>query len=279
VGTAHPMVSGTAKIRPQGAMFEVTPEVSGQGRCEMKRGYCLVLACLIWPAAAAGASSQGDEFRVLRMGMIKEIEVDVERTSRMINKEKLDNRVMEAMATVPRHEFVPTQERPHAYENRPLPIGYGQTISQPYIVALMTDLLKVGPNHRVLEVGTGSGYQAAILAELAAEVYTIEIIQELGEQARDRLRRLGYDKVTVRVGDGYYGWPQHAPFDGIIVTAAADHIPPPLIQQLKPGGRMVIPVGGPFMIQQLVLVEKEEDGKVKTRQVLPVRFVPLTGKH
>jgi protein-L-isoaspartate(D-aspartate) O-methyltransferase len=245
----------------------------------MKRGYCRVLTCLIWLAPAAGASSQGDEFRVLRMGMIKEIEVDVERTSRMISKEKLDNRVMEAMATVPRHEFVPTQERPHAYENRPLPIGYGQTISQPYIVALMTDLLNVGPNHRVLEVGTGSGYQAAILAELAAEVYTIEIIEELGEQARDRLRRLGYDKVTVRVGDGYYGWPQHAPFDGIIVTAAADHIPPPLIQQLKPGGRMVIPVGGPFMIQQLVLVEKEEDGKVKTRQVLPVRFVPLTGKH
>jgi protein-L-isoaspartate(D-aspartate) O-methyltransferase len=191
----------------------------------------------------------------------------------------LDPRVLEAMARVPRHEFVPERQRAHAYENRPLPIGYGQTISQPYIVALMTDLLRVDPDSTVLEVGTGSGYQAAVLAELARRVHTIEIIEELGDQAARRLQRLGYRNVEAAIGDGYYGWQERAPFDAIVVTAAASHIPPHLVRQLKPGGRMVIPVGQRFLVQQLTLVEKDSEGQVATRQLLPVSFVPLTGGH
>ena len=187
--------------------------------------------------------------------------------------------MLEAIGTVPRHQFVPEDEMPYAYENRPLPIGRGQTISQPYIVAIMTDLLKVTSNSKVLELGTGSGYQAAILAELVDQVYSIEIIEFLGEQARKRLKRLGYSNVKVKIGDGYYGWEEHGPFDAIIVTAAGSHIPPPLIKQLKPGGRLMIPIGSAFMTQQLLLVNKEKDGKIITRQILPVRFVPLTGKH
>ena len=191
----------------------------------------------------------------------------------------MDPRVMAVLAEVPRHEFVPQNQRPHAYENRPLPIGHGQTISQPYIVALMTDLLQPKAGDRVLEIGTGSGYQAAVLAGLVEKVFTIEIIAELGRQAADRLQRLGYENVTVRTGDGYYGWQEEAPFDGIVVTAAADHIPPPLIRQLKPGGRVVIRVGSRFMVQQLVLVQKDAEGATTTRQILPVLFVPLTGGH
>jgi protein-L-isoaspartate(D-aspartate) O-methyltransferase len=183
------------------------------------------------------------------------------------------------MGAIPRHEFVPKGERSNAYQDRPLPIGHGQTISQPYIVALMTELLELNPDDVVLEVGTGSGYQAAVLSPLCREVYTIEIVPALAEQAKANLERLGFANVTVRLGDGYYGWPQHAPFDAIIVTAAASHVPPPLIQQLKPGGRMVIPVGGPFFVQQLIMVEKAADGSVSTRHLLPVRFVPLTGGH
>lgn len=191
----------------------------------------------------------------------------------------LDPAVLEAMALVPRHEFVPVGQRVNAYENRPLPIGYGQTISQPYIVALMTHLARVGPESIVLEIGTGSGYQAAVLSELARQVHTIEIVEGLGHQASDRLQRLGYANVETAIGDGYHGWPERAPFDAIVVTAAASHIPPPLVQQLKPGGRMVIPVGQRFLVQQLTLVEKDPDGAVKTRQLLPVSFVPLTGGH
>ena len=209
--------------------------------------------------------------------MIEEIEGDVRETSAYIDKEALDERVMEAMGRVPRHEFVPAELRPHAYKNRPLPIGHGQTISQPYIVALMTDLLKPKPGHRVLELGTGSGYQAAILAELTDRVFSIEIIDALGDEAAARLQRLGYKNIETRVGDGYYGWEEEAPFDTIVVTAASGQIPPPLISQLKPGGRMVIPVGGRFQVQQLMLVEKAVDGKLTVRQILPVRFVPLTG--
>ncbi len=220
-----------------------------------------------------------DKYTSARQTMVHAIEADAHFTSFFINKTALEPKVMEAMGKVPRHEFVPRKERHNAYENRPLPIGHGQTISQPYIVALMTDLLKPERQQKVLEVGTGSGYQAAILAELVDEVFTIEIIKPLGNQARQHLQQLNYDNVNVRVGDGYYGWEEHGPFDGIVVTAAASHIPPPLIQQLKPGGRMVIPVGSRFMIQQLVLVEKDAAGKVTTRQILPVRFVPLTGKH
>jgi len=188
-------------------------------------------------------------------------------------------RVLAAMRQVPRHRFVPPDLLGSAYADRPLPIGYGQTISQPYIVALMTELAEPRPGQRALEIGTGSGYQAAVLSPLVAEVFTIEIIEPLGRAARDRLRALGYKNVEVRVGDGYFGWPEKAPFDIIIVTAAANHIPPPLIEQLKPGGRMVIPVGNPFQTQSLMLVTKGDKGPrdVRVRNVLPVAFVPLVG--
>jgi len=185
--------------------------------------------------------------------------------------------VADAMLAVPRHEFVPANLQRHAYENRPLPIGYGQTISQPYIVALMTELAQVSRGERVLEIGTGSGYQAAILAALGAKVHTIEIIPELGRIAGARLKRQGRN-VDARVGDGYFGWPEAAPFDAILVTAAAGHVPPPLVRQLAPSGRMVIPVGPPFVVQQLVLVSKD-GAKVRTRQLLPVSFVPLTRRR
>jgi protein-L-isoaspartate(D-aspartate) O-methyltransferase len=190
-----------------------------------------------------------------------------------------DPRVLEVLRQVPRHEFVPAAEVRYAYENRPLPIGHGQTISQPYIVALMTELLRTKPAEAVLEIGTGSGYQAAVLARLTFSVHSIEIVEPLYREASARLKRLGYGNIFTRSGDGYYGWPEAAPFDAIIVTAAANHIPPPLIRQLKPGGRMVIPVGASFLTQHLVLVEKNADGGVTTRQLLPVRFVPLTGGH
>ena len=226
------------------------------------------------------AISQTDAlFEKARQRLVNEIKADVQQTSIYLDKEALDPRVMRAMATVPRHKFVPLMQRPFAYLNRPLPIGHGQTISQPYIVAIMTDLIKPKPGHRVLEIGTGSGYQAAILAEVVKEVYTIEIIKPLGEDAEARFKDLNYRNVKSRIGDGYYGWKEAAPFDGIVVTAAAGHVPPPLIQQLKPGGRMIIPVGSRFMVQQLVIVEKDMQGKVTTRQILPVRFVPLTGGH
>lgn len=239
----------------------------------------LLVGVALLLAAPALLRAADDPFQTARDRMVREIEGDVRRTSERIGKAALDPLVMEVMARVPRHEFVPPSHRSQAYDNRPQAIGYGQTISQPYIVALMTDLLKVGPESKVLEVGTGSGYQAAVLAEFVREVYSIEIIGELAETAAERLKRLGYGNVQVRTGDGYYGWKEHAPFDGIVVTAAAGHIPPPLIEQLKPGARMVIPVGGPFFVQQLMLVQKGEKGELQTRQVLPVAFVPLTGGH
>jgi protein-L-isoaspartate(D-aspartate) O-methyltransferase len=211
--------------------------------------------------------------------MIRAIQADVIETSVYIGKEAFDPAVMRAMASVPRHEFVPQNQKAHAYENRPLPIGYGQTISQPYIVALMTDLLGLSKDDKVLEIGTGSGYQAAILNELTAHVFTIEIIEPLGKKAIETYKRLHLDNINVRIGDGYFGWEEQAPFDAIIVTAAADHVPPPLVKQLKNGGRMVIPVGSRFFVQQLVLVTKDDKGKITTKQLLPVRFVPLTGKH
>jgi protein-L-isoaspartate(D-aspartate) O-methyltransferase len=234
---------------------------------------CLVL--LLLPASAA----PGDEYAEARQQLVEEIEQDVRDTSLYLDKQALDPRVMTAISRVPRHQFVPGAQRHHAYANRPLPIGFGQTISQPYIVALMSDLIKPRAGDRVLELGTGSGYQAAILAELTGQVFSIEIIDALGKQATERLARLGYDNVTVRIGDGYYGWEEHAPFDAIVVTAAAGHVPPPLVAQLKPGGRMVIPVGSRFLTQQLVLIEKQPDGQLVTRQILPVMFVPLTGDH
>ena len=187
-----------------------------------------------------------------------------------------DEIVLEAMRRVPRHEFVTKRHKSRAYADSPLPIGYDQTISQPYIVGFMTEMLKVKKEHKVLEIGTGSGYQAAVLAEIVDDVYSIEIIKGLGEQVTTRLKRLNYQNITVRIGDGYFGWEERAPFDAIIVTAAADHIPPPLVNQLKPGGRMGIPVGGRFQVQNLLIVEKALDGTVTTKQVMPVRFVPLT---
>ncbi len=189
----------------------------------------------------------------------------------------LNPQVLDAMYKVPRHEFVDYSMRPFAYADRPLPIGHGQTISQPYIVAYMTEVLELKGDEKVLEIGTGSGYQAAVLAEIVPEVYTIEIVEPLGRTARERLARLGYGNVEVQIGDGYFGWEEHAPFDAIIVTAAASHIPPPLIDQLKPGGRMIIPVGPVFYVQYLMLVEKNKDGSVTQRKTMPVRFVPLTG--
>ncbi len=185
--------------------------------------------------------------------------------------------VLRAMRTVPRHRFVPEDLRRHAHDDSPLPIGYGQTISQPYIVATMTELLQIAAGDRVLEVGTGSGYQAAVLAELVQDVFTIEIVEPLKNRADALLRALGYANVHVRHGDGYYGWEEQGPFDAIIVTAAASHIPPPLVSQLKPGGRMVIPVGPPLQVQSLMLIEKRQDGSVTQRNLMAVRFVPLTG--
>jgi len=186
-----------------------------------------------------------------------------------------DNAVLKAMRAVPRHLFIPERERHAAYADRPVPIGYGQTISQPFIVAYMTAIAKVDQDSRVLEIGAGSGYQAAVLAELTEHVYTIEIVSELAKWAEERLLRAGYDTVRVKQGDGYYGWEEFAPFDAIVVTAAAPHIPPSLVQQLKEGGRIVIPVGSPFRTQQLVLVERKGD-EVRTRNLMPVRFVPFT---
>lgn len=220
-----------------------------------------------------------DVYNQQRETLVDIIKAEVSKTRDLLNQESLEEQVFDALRKVPRHEFVRDAERPYAYENRPLPIGYGQTISQPYIVAVMTDLLKLKKTDRVLEVGTGSGYQAAILAELAGSVYSIEIVEQLGKQAADNLKRAGYTAVNTRIGDGYYGWETEAPFDCIVVTAVASHIPPPLIKQLKPGGRMIIPVGAQFMTQYLVLVAKAVDGKITTRQILPVSFVPLTGKH
>jgi protein-L-isoaspartate(D-aspartate) O-methyltransferase len=241
--------------------------------------FCWCAGILSLIAQTASASTSESDYAAARARLVEVIESDVRETSVYLDKEALDPRVMEAIATVPRHQFVPDDQRAHAYENRPLSIGHGQTISQPYIVAIMTDLLKLKPGDRVLEIGTGSGYQAAVLAPLTEAVFTIEIIEPLAREAQARFRRLGYANIRSRIGDGYYGWEEQGPFDAIIVTAAADHVPPPLIKQLKPGARMVIPVGGRFLTQQLVLVSKDDDQHVTTRQILPVRFVPLTGEH
>ena len=221
----------------------------------------------------------GDAFMKQRNELVDEIKEDVIKTRHFLESGTLDERVLEALRKVPRHEFVSEDQQSAAYENRPLAIGYGQTISQPYIVAIMTDLLKPKKTDRILEIGTGSGYQAAILAELVDSVYTIEIVEELAKLGVENLKRANYKNVHTRTGDGYYGWESEAPFDGIIVTAVASHVPPPLIKQLKPGGRMILPVGGQFMMQYLTLIMKDSDNKVTTRQLLPVSFVPLTGTH
>ena len=207
--------------------------------------------------------------------MLREIEADVRRLAGELGKPSLNPLTMAAMADVPRHEFVPADRRDLAYLNHALPLSRGQTISQPFIVALMTDLLAVGAEDTVLEIGTGSGYQAAVLAQLVKQVYSVEFIAELGEQALAKLRSLGYGNIEVRTGDGNDGWPEHAPYDGIIVTAAAKRIPHALIEQLKSGGRLVIPIGAPYETQWLTVVEKDQQGATRERQLLPVAFVPL----
>ncbi len=239
-------------------------------------GFALALLCLAHvcvPGLLHSANAgEADGFAAARERMV---ERDIARSSWAREGVK-DKRVLDAMRAVPRHEFVPEARRHEAYADRPLPIGHGQTISQPYIVAYMTELLKAEPEHKALEIGTGSGYQAAVLAEIVDKVYTIEIIEPLAERGEKDLKEQGYDNVEVKHGDGYFGWPEHAPFDVIIVTAAASHIPPPLVEQLKPGGHMVIPVGPPLQTQHLIVVEKLEDGTIRRKSVMPVRFVPLT---
>ncbi|RLA57321.1 MAG: protein-L-isoaspartate O-methyltransferase [Gammaproteobacteria bacterium] len=214
-----------------------------------------------------------------REGMLDAIRDSVRNSTDYTGRSQLSARVLDAMGAVAREEFVLPQYRHLAYQNTPLPIEAGQTISQPLIVALMTELLDPQSDDVVLEVGTGSGYQAAVLAHLVKHIYSVEIVEELAEGAAEVLQRLGYTNVTVRAGDGYAGWPQHAPFDGIIVTAAAGEIPPPLLQQLKPGGKLVIPVGKEHGSQELLLVEVDDAGEISRQSVLPVRFVPLTGEH
>ncbi len=238
----------------------------------------LLRGVLLLPVIAGTVAAQSEQ-ETARQGMVREIEQTQRQVAAETGRKTLDVRVLSAIAEVPRHLFVPASLQRQAYENRPLPIGHGQTISQPYIVALMTDLLRPQPGDRVFELGTGSGYQAAILAKLTKEVYSVEIIEPLGNEAAQRLDNLGYANVKVKVADGYYGWPEHAPFDAIIVTAAGSHVPPPLVRQLKPGGRMVIPVGASFLTQHLMLIEKQRDGTVVSRQILPVSFVPLVGGH
>ncbi|MDD5179789.1 MAG: protein-L-isoaspartate(D-aspartate) O-methyltransferase [Gallionellaceae bacterium] len=224
------------------------------------------------------APADGDRHTLARHRMVEEIKAMANETYGH-EPMPISEKVLSVMGRVPRHRFVPEEESYGAYYNHPLPIGHGQTISQPYIVALMTELLMVGKQDRVLEVGTGSGYQAAILAEMAGEVFSMEIIEPLAARAATLLNELGYANVQVKVGDGNYGWPAHAPFDGIIVTATADHVPQPLLDQLKPDGRMVIPVGDWSYAQELILITKSRDGALQRKNILPVRFVPLTGGH
>ena len=221
------------------------------------------------------SSSDAQDFAASRSRMVAEVEALYAETQRETGLAAMSPAVRAALGKVERHRLVPREQQGAAYANRPLPIGSGQTISQPYIVALSTDLLAPKPDHVVLEVGTGSGYQAAVLAEVVKQVYTIELIDSLGRTAAQRLAEMGYRNIEVRIGDGYAGWPERAPFDGIVVTAAAPKIPPALIAQLKPGGRMVIPVGGDGFIQYLKLVTKRADGGYDEREVIPVRFVPL----
>jgi protein-L-isoaspartate(D-aspartate) O-methyltransferase len=237
-----------------------SPTCSGAGRF-------LLLLCFFCASCTDAKPPASTDLAAQRQAM-----VETQIAARGIS----DPATLEAMRTVPRHEFLPMRLRDEAYMDYPLPIGHGQTISQPYIVAFMTDVIRPQPGEKILEIGAGSGYQAAILAQMGAEVYTIEIVEPLAEMARQTLERLGYKNARVKHGDGYRGWPEHAPFDAIVVTCAPDKIPPDLLAQLKDGGRMIIPVGG-GMNQELVLLRKEGD-KIEKQSVLPVRFVPMTGE-
>jgi protein-L-isoaspartate(D-aspartate) O-methyltransferase len=234
-----------------------------------------LLAALLAAMVPAEAAAKDDTARV-RERLVREIAGDARDTAPYTGRAQFSAPVMQAMLKVPRHLFVPPLQRAYAYDNRPLPIGHGQTISQPYIVALMSELLDVEPGNRVLEIGTGSGYQAAVLAQMGAEVYTIEIVEPVGLMGAQALREAGYAAVKTRIGDGYAGWPEAAPFDAVIVTAAPTAIPAPLIAQLKTGGRIVVPVGGQHETQQLMVAVKRADGTLDERRTIPVRFVPLT---
>jgi protein-L-isoaspartate(D-aspartate) O-methyltransferase len=252
---------------------------SGIADRRLPTGRSLRLAGLALVLAFAGTvddvtRAEEDRWARPRAAMVRTIQAHADSLPAM-NGQGLSPAVLDVMGKVPRHRFVPERVEGQAYADAPLPIGHGQTISQPFIVALMSHLVRARPESTVLEIGTGSGYQAAVLSPLVKAVCTIEIIPALGEDAARRLQNLGYDNVQTRIGDGYFGWPECGPFDGILVTAAAGHVPPPLVKQLKPGGRMVIPVGTVFGPQFLTLVEKAKDGQVTSRQLLPVRFVPL----
>jgi len=238
------------------------------------RRRCLAGSCAALLAARAAEGQ--DAFAAPRERMVRDIEHLVSVTAAYTGRGTLSANVLVAMRKVPRHRFVPPEQAGDAYADRPLPIGAGQTISQPFMVALMTDLAEPKKSDVVLEVGTGSGYQAAVLAECVARVHTIEIVRSLGERAAALLQELGYSSVRTRIGDGYGGWPEAAPFDAIVVTAAPDHVPQPLVDQLKPGGRMVIPIGVQLGAQDLQVIEKARDGRTIRRNTLPVRFVPLT---
>ena len=232
----------------------------------------LATTLVAFAQVGSGQAPQSDATPMDRM--IAEIQADAARTASYTGRPSIDPKVIAALRATPREDFVPERTRSLAYANHPLPIGHGQTISQPFIVAIMTDVLRVEPRDRVLEIGTGSGYQAAVLSHLAGSVHTIEIVPALAREARDRLESLGYRNVDVRLGDGWHGWPEHAPFDAVIVTAVADEIPPQLVEQLAPDGRLVMPLGDPDGYQELIVYEKR-DGTSTT--LFPVRFVPLTG--
>jgi protein-L-isoaspartate(D-aspartate) O-methyltransferase len=248
---------------------------------DLTRRSPLIAVALLTMAAAAGLAIPGSmaepDYALARAEMVRTIELHAREAGLALRGSPISPAVLDVLRATPRHEFVPEGLRDASYADHALPIGYGQTISQPFIVALMTAVLDLGPTAVVLEVGTG--YQAAVLAQLVRQVYTIELIPALAERAANRLARLGYVNASVVQGDGYYGLRQAAPFDAIIVTAAASYLPPPLLQQLTPGGRMVIPVGPPFGLQHLTVLERDSESRVKTRQILPVRFVPLTGRH
>jgi len=220
--------------------------------------------------AAACARADQEKFKTMRQEMVER---------QLKGRDIKDKGVIEAMAKVERHLFVPEPVQPYAYSDRALPIGFGQTISQPYMVAIMTQCLELKGNEKVLEIGTGSGYQAAVLSVLAKEVYTIEIIEGLGQRATQTLKQYGFDNVKVKIGDGFEGWPEHAPFEGIIITCAVNKIPEPLVEQLKIGGRMVLPIGETLRYQKLKVLTKEENGKLKDKYILDCVFVPMTGKH
>ena len=243
---------------------------SVEARAPVRRAAAVIVVLILPATSCAGPrgdlASQQDSFVTARTAMVNE---------QIAGRGVRDARVLAAMRDVPRHLFVPPDLQSSAYDDRPLSIGYGQTISQPYIVALMTEIVRPQPGDRVLEIGTGSGYQAAVLSRLVSLVYSIEIVEALGRDAERRLTSLGYANVTVRIGDGYAGWPEKAPFDRIVVTAAPDHVPQPLVAQLRPGGRLVIPVGSIFEGQELQLLEKDDAGRVRTERIAPVAFVPL----